>query len=373
MLADMGADIIKIEDTDIGDYGRRMFREADGFSTFFEALDRGKRSVCIDLRKPEGRDIIMKLVDNADVIAENFRTGTMERWGLGYEDVQARNPRIIFGSATGWGSKGPKAEEPSFDQIAQAYSGFAQHAGGGAGARPEIPVPGLADQSGGMNFAFGIVTALFARERTGRGQKVEVSLFGTQLALQSQELLYTLRYGAERPREFRASPTAGHFECADGRWVMLVGIDQKFWPRIADAIERPDLVDDPRFAKGGYRFANRAALEAELEAAIRTRDSGYWLARLQEHDVPASLVQSYKDMVTDEQAAANGYIVEYDHPRWGAQKVVGPHVQLSETPAALGLPAPLLGEHTREVLLAAGFDDARISQLSGAGVIRCAE
>jgi CoA:oxalate CoA-transferase len=202
---------------------------------------------------------------------------------------------------------------------------------------------------------------------------VEVSLFGTQLALQSQELLYALRYGKERKRDFRASPTAGHFECADGRWIMIVGIDQKFWPRIADAIERPELANDPRFIKGGYRFANREALEREIEAAVRTRDSAYWLSRLAERDVPVSLVQGYRDMIDDEQAAANGYVAEYNHPRWGPGKVVGPHVQLSETPAALGLPAPLLGEHTAEVLRDAGYSDARISELASAGVIRIAE
>ena len=179
MLADMGATIIKVEDV-AGDYGRRMFREPDGFSPFWEALNRGKQSVCIDLRMEAGRDLALRLADESDVLLENFRPGTMEKFGLGYEVLAARNPRLIYGQATGWGTKGPLAGHPSFDQIAQAYSGYAQHSGGGPGKRPEIPYPGIADQSGGMNLAFGIMTALFAREgwmlaRHGNGRSFAVS------------------------------------------------------------------------------------------------------------------------------------------------------------------------------------------------------
>ena len=213
-----------------------MWREPDGFPAFFESLDRGKKSVCIDLRNPAGRDVALRLAESCDVIVENFRPA---RWRRGDSRT------TIFASTTRGSStrrppagalKGPMAKLPSFDQIAQAFSGYAQHSGGGPGTRPEIPYPGVADQSGAMNLAFGIMTALFVRERTGVAQKVEVSLLGTQLALQAPELLHTLRYGVHREREFRASPTVGHYECADGRWVMVVGIDQKFWPRIASAL-----------------------------------------------------------------------------------------------------------------------------------------
>lgn len=370
MLGDMGAEIIKVEDTGIGDYGRRMWREPDGYSAFWEALDRGKKSVCIDLRTAEGRELALALGETCDVVMENFRTGTMEGWGLGYDDFRARNPRIIYGQATGWGTRGPMAELPSFDQIAQAYSGFAQQCGGGRGTRPEVAFPGIADQSGGMNFAFGIMTALYVRERTGVGQKVEVSLLGTQLALQSPALTHALHFGRERPREFRASPTTGHYECADGRWVMIVGIDQKFWPRIANALEVPHLIEDARFVRGHPRYVNRGELEALLEAAFLSRPSEYWLQRLREYDVPASLVRDYSEVADDEQVAANGYIVEQEHPRLGRQKVVGLHVQLSETPGAVGGPPPLLGEHTLEILRSIGLDEGRISRLAEAGVIK---
>ncbi|MGI8927176.1 MAG: CaiB/BaiF CoA transferase family protein [Tepidiformaceae bacterium] len=369
MLADMGAEVVKVEEPSGGDFGRRLWKEADGFSGFWEAMNRGKKSVCIDLRKPDGRELALMLGERCDVVVENFRPGTMEGWGLGYEEFKARNPRIIYGQATGWGTRGPMAGFPSFDQISQAFSGYAQHCGGGPGHRPEIPFPGLADQTGAMNLAFGVMTALFARERTGLGQKVEVSLLGTQIAVQAPEIVHYLHAGAEHEREFRAGPIVGHYACADGRWVMIVAIDQKFWPRVAKALEVPELSDDPRFARGLARYQNRADLEGLLERTFRSRDSDYWLERLREHDVPASTVQDYAEMVETEQVVLNDYIVEQEHPLWGKQRVIGLHVQLSETPGAVGEPAPMLGEHTEEVLRSIGVDAGHINAMAAAGVI----
>ncbi len=369
MLGDLGAEVIKVEDPKGGDFGRRMWKEPDGFSGFWEALDRSKKSICIDLRTPEGREAALRIGTDCDVVVENFRPGTMDDWGLGYEAFRARSKAIIYAQATGWGTKGPMARFPSFDQIAQAYSGYAQHSGGGPGFQPEIPYPGVADQSGAMNLAFGIMTALYVREKTGMGQKVEVSLYGTQLALQSPEILHSLHFGEERAREFRASPTVGHYECADGRWIMIVGIDQKFWPRIARALGLAALIDDPRFARGFPRWQNRDELQQLMENAFASRDSAHWLERLRDEDVPTSLVRSYAELPDDEQALENGYIVEYDHPRFGRQKTVGLHIHLSETPGELGKAAPLLGEHTAEVLRSAGYSDAELAQLEESGVI----
>ena len=369
MLADMGAEVIKVEDPNGGDFGRRMWREPDGFTAFFESLDRGKKSVCIDLRDRRGQELALALGATCDVVVENFRPGTMDAWGLGYEQFRAGNPKVIYAQATGWGTRGPLAESPSFDQIAQAYSGYAQHSGGGPGHRPEVPYPGVADQSGAMNFAFGIMTALFARERHGIGQKLEVSLLGTQIALQAPEILHTLHFGWEHEREFRASPVVGHFECSDGRWIMVVCIDQKFWPRIAQALGLDELIDDARFARGFARYQNRAALEPLIEDAFRSNTSAHWIERLRGNDVPAAIVQDYAALATDEQALANGYIVEQDHPRFGRQKVVGLHVQLSETPGRVSDPAPELGEQTAEVLRSVGIPAARIRELTEAGVI----
>jgi crotonobetainyl-CoA:carnitine CoA-transferase CaiB-like acyl-CoA transferase len=369
MLADFGAEVLKIEDPAGGDFGRRMWKEPDGFSGFFEALDRGKKSICIDLRQPAGRELALRLGGSSDVVVENFRPGTLDGWGLGYSDFRARNARIIYAQATGWGTKGPLAEYPSFDQIAQAYSGFAQHSGGGPGRVPEVPYPGIADQSGAMNLALGIVMALYARERTGTGQKVEVSLLGTQLALQAPELLHYLHFGWERPREFRASPTTGHYQCADGRWVMIVGIDQKFWPRITRALGLEHLTDDHRFARGLGRWQNREALQESMEVAFRAHDSAHWLARLRDCDVPASIVHDYAEVAQEEQPRANGYIVEQEHPRFGKQRVVGLHVNLSETPGEVGPPAPELGADTFDVLREAGISEHELNRLAVDGVI----
>ena len=355
LLADFGARVIKVEDPNGGDFGRRMWKEPDGFSAFWESLNRGKESVTLDMRDPEARAVALRLGAKSDVVVENFRPGTMERWGLGYADFKAVNAGVIYAQATGWGTQGAMATLPSFDQISQAYSGFAQHSGGGPGTRPEIPYPGIADQSGAMNLALGIMTALFVRERTGIGQKVEVSLLGTQLALQAPEILHYLHFGQEHERDFRASPTVGHYRCADGRWIMIVGIDQKFWPRIATALEVRELVDDPRFARGYARYVNRDELQRLLEEAFASNGSAHWLDRLRDADVPAALVFDYAEMSKQDQPWANGYLVNQEHPRFGTQRVVGLHIQLSETPGEVSAPAPELGADTDAVLRWAGL------------------
>lgn len=202
---------------------------------------------------------------------------------------------------------------------------------------------------------------------------MEVSLPGTQLALQAPELLHYLHFGEERPREFRASSTVGHFECSDGKWVMIVGIDQKFWPRIARALVLDHLVEDPRFARGLPRWQNREELQALETAAFRMLTSSEALDKMREADVPASLVQDYAAVAPKEQPAANGYIVEQDHPRFGKQRVVGLHVQLSETRGELSAPAPDLGAHTREVLEEFGIPAEEIDRLARGGVVKLGE
>jgi len=368
LLADFGAEVIKIEDPGAGDFGRRMWKETDGYRAFWESLNRGKRSVTLDLRTKEAREIALKLGEQCDVVVENFRPGTMDAWGLGYEGFRTVNPRIIYAQATGWGTRGPMAELPSFDQIAQAFSGYAQHSGGGPGTRPEVAYPGVADQSGAMNFALGIMTALFARERTGIGQRVEVSLLGTQIALQAPEILHYLHFGVERAREFRAAPTIGHFECSDGRWVMIVALDQKFWPRVARALGLEALIDDPKFARGYVRYLNRDELQQHMEARFLTESSDHWLEQLRREDVPASLVQDYAMLSAQEQAWANDYFVKQEHPGFGTQRVVGMHIQFSETPGAVGAPAPGLGADTDAVLATIGIDADAAARLRETGV-----
>ena len=370
MLADMGAEVLKIEAPRSGDYGRKLLVAEDGFSGFFEALNRGKKSICIDLRADEGSELALSLGAGCDVIVENFRLGTMDGWGLGYSAFAAANERIIYASATGWGPTGEMSPQPSFDQIAQAYSGFAQHSGGGPNRDPVISYPGIADQVGAMNLAYGIMAALFVRERTGVGQKVDVSLLGTMLALQAPELQYTLHTGVERARERRASPTIGEFECRDGQWIMVVALDQKFWPRLCAALETNDLAEDARFVRGKFRWENRVVLEPMIEAAFLTRDSTHWLERLAEFDVPCSRIMDYVSLRDDVQARGAGYIVERDHPQFGVKPVIGPHVRLSKTPSDVGPAAPELGADTIAELTSHGLDPSVIEDLLTRGVIR---
>ena len=369
MLADLGAEVIKVEEPGSGDFSRRMWREPDGFSAFWEGLNRGKRSIEIDLRSERARDLVLQMADGCDVVVENFRVGVMEGWGLGYDVLRQRNPRIIYGQATGWGSNGPMAGLQSFDQVAQAFSGFAQHAGGGPGARPEVPFFGLADQVSAINLALGIMTALYVRERTGVGQRIEVSLLGSQMALQGPEILHLLHAGEEHVREFRASATIGHYECGDGRWLMIVVLDQKFWSRLTSALHLEEITEDPRFSRGFPRYVNRRDLETILERAFASQPSQYWLERLEARGVPASVVLDYGELVEHEQPWANGYLAYQDHPRFGRQRVVGLPISLSETPARVSDPAPDPGQHTDAVLRGFGFSDEAIAELRSEGVI----
>ncbi len=371
MLADMGAKVLKVEAPPRGgDYGRRILLEEDGFSGFFEALNRGKKSLCIDLREPDGRNLALQLGETCDFIVENFRVGVMEDWGLGYEAFKGKNERVIYASAAGWGTSDPMTKNPSFDQIAQAHIGFAQQSGGGPGHEPLVPHTSLADRVGGLNLAYGIMTALFARERHGIGQKLDVSLLGSMLAFQSPELQYALHYSRERARERRASPTIGEYQCADGKWVMVVALDQKFWPRFCSALGAPELAEDERYARGRLRWQQKSVLESTFEELFRMHDSAYWLHRLEELDVPCALVLSYVDLRDDPQAREAGYIVEREHPLFGVEPVIGPHMQLSETPPVLGAAAPELGQDTISQLLDHGLSPEAIQDLAGRGVIR---
>jgi len=232
-----------------------------------------------------------------------------------------------------------------------------------------IAYPGLADQVGAMNLAYGIMSALFVRERTGIGQKVDVSLLGTMLALQGPELQYALHFGSERDRERRSAPTIGEFQCADGKWIMVVALDQKFWPRLCDALEAPELAADERFSRGLFRFQHRTVLEPILEELFLARGAGEWLERLAEFDVPSAPVKDYVSLKDDQQARAAGYIVDREHPKFGREPVIGPHVQLSKTPPEIGPAAPELGADTVAELTAHGLSPETIEDLIARGVI----
>ena len=369
MLADMGAEILKLEERTNGDLGRALGRQPDGFCAYFEAHDRNKKSVTLDFRKPEAKHIVCQLVERVDVVAHNFRPGVMERLGFGYEQFKHINPRIIYASASGFGPEGPLAARPSYDIIGQGMGGIMVSQGGGPGSEPRMALPGIADQTGAAYFAFGISMALLARERFGVGQQVDASLYGSQLALQAMSVTAAMRSGVHGPSRPGGSPTFKHYGCSDNLWLTVGVLDPAVYPRLCLAAERPDLVTDERFAEPFARAANADAMEAEFRNAFRANTRAYWLQRLIDHDVPCGPVQNYIEVSEDPQALINGYITSVEHPNLGTIKVVGSPVKLSETPASIRNPAPELGQHTEEILLELGYSWEQIQALREAEVI----
>ena len=369
LLSDLGADVIKVEEPKHGDLGRALGRLPDGFCAYFEAHNRNKRSMTVDLRTPEGREIVMRLVPQVDVVTDNFRPGVMKRLGLDYDALSAINPRIITASASGFGPDGPQASEPSFDVIGQAIGGLMTAQGGGPGEAPVSLVAGFADQVGAMVFALGISAAIVARERQGVGQHVDVSLLGTQLAFQAMGITGFLRTGEQRPSPQRASPTFTYYRCGDGLYLTIGLLDPKWWPAFTKAVGRPELADDERFATPRDRNENRLALLAELDAAFDVRGRDEWLRILKQHDIPSGPVNDYAAMAKEPQVVANEYLTTLEHPSLGSLGVVGSPIRMSKTPAGPRGVAPELGQQTEEILLDLGYTWDDIERFKDAAAI----
>lgn len=369
LLSDMGAEVVKVEEPG-GEPGRAMGRGPDGFSAYFEAHDRGKQSVTFDLRMEEARAAIRRLVPHFDVVVENFRPGTMERWGLGYEDLRALRPDIILASGSSWGRLGPWAERPGYDHVGQALSGVMVEQGGGPGRPPHALIGGFADQIGAMLLAYGVACALVVREREGLGQHVDVSLISAMTAVQAMPLTRFLRTGEQRGFEERRAATYTHYECADGRYVAIAANTQAFWERLCDALGRPELRDDVRFRGPFDREANKSALVEVFEAQFRTQPAAHWLERITAADVPNAPVLDYAGVAEHPQFWANGYLQEIATPNLGPMRVPGPAVRMSVTPSRVQGGGPELGQHTESVLLASGFTWPEIDALQRCGAIR---
>jgi crotonobetainyl-CoA:carnitine CoA-transferase CaiB-like acyl-CoA transferase len=366
MLADMGAEVIKVEQRHVGDLGRSLGRQPDGFCAYFEAHNRGKKSLSVDVKRPEGKEIVYKLVARSDVVAHNFRPGVMERLGFGYDTLKQINPRIIYAGASGFGARGPLADRPGYDIIGQGMGGIMVNQGGGPDRDPQTVMPGISDQVGGMMFAFGIAMALIGRERRGVGQQVDTSLYGSQISLQALYLTGALRSGVQGAR--RTNPVFTAYPCGDGKWLTIGIIDPAVYAPLCQALDRLDLAYDERFGEPFARYANGDALAAEIGAVFLSNTREYWLDRLVAHDVPCGPVQNYVEVGEDTQALANGYITTVEHPKLGPLRVVGVPAQLSETPGSVGV-APELGQHAEEILLTLGYDRDQIAALVQADVI----
>ncbi len=371
LLCDMGAEVWKVEPPG-GEQGRANGLGPDGFSSYFEGHNRGKKSITLDLRVPEAIQVVKRLAPLCDVVVENFRPGVMEAMGIGYEDLKALRPDIIMASASAWGREGPWALRGGYDHVAQALSGVMYEQGEGPGGEPQALIGGFADQIGAMLLAFGVSTALMVRERDGFGQHIDGSLIGGMVAMQSKQIMEYLRTGKQSGFQRRRAATYTNYECADGKHVAIAAQDQKYWELMCDALDESWLKTDERFTGPFERVANKAALVEELERIFRKRPMGAWLEPLAAAGVPHAPVLDYAGMSEHPQYWANDYLVEIETPHLGHMRVPGAPIHMSETPPRVDSAGPILGEHTEEILLTAGYSWDEIAELKGCGATRVA-
>jgi crotonobetainyl-CoA:carnitine CoA-transferase CaiB-like acyl-CoA transferase len=369
LLGDYGADIIKVERPGAGDISRNSFPDQDGQDNpIFLSINRNKRSVSVDTRTEEGREVLHRLLADADVVVSNFRSGVMERMGFGYEELKATNPGIIWASGTGFGPDGPYSHKGGQDAIAQAYSGVMWRRES-EDTKPSIYPTTLCDYITGMHLMQGILLALRTRETSGSGQKVEVTMYDSMLHLQMQEACMQLNRGYEV--NWGAMPLSGVFETTDGAVCMVGGFTPDPLARISDALGLDeDLTQRPEFSSLEQQFKNKPALQAIFREHIATNSTEYWTHRLEEQGLLNAPVHTLEQALADAQTEANGMIVEAEHPAVGTVRMLNAPIRLSATPPTIRRAAPRLGEHNVEVLLENGFDEETIERLQQLGVLR---
>ncbi|MBI3029978.1 MAG: CoA transferase [Candidatus Rokubacteria bacterium] len=370
-LADMGADVVKIEHPVGGDAARAVYeRRPDGESPVFLTVNRNKRSVALDLSRPEGLAIFARLAERADVIIEAYRGGVAERLGIDYERLAMVNPRLVYCSLSAFGPSGPWRDKPGVDMLVQAMGGLMAISGEPDGGPVLCGAP-VVDTIGALLAALGIVTALLDRERRGEGQRVDVSLLDGALLAHAARLSVFLQTGKDPGRHGSAHPYIVPFQAFAARdgWIYVAVWVDRLWQPFCAAIERPALAADPRFATRESRLANRKELVGFLEGIFRERTVGEWMASLEAQDVLCAPVNRYADLPDDPQVRASGMIVEEEHPRAGRFRTLNTPVRLEKTPGGIRTPAPALGEHTEAVLREAGLEAVEIARLRSVGVI----
>ena len=371
LLADMGADVIKVEKLPGGD-DSRGYREplVNGVSAPFMMLNRNKRGIALDLKQPAGREVLLRMVRRADVLTENYRRGTLERLGLGYQVLSDASPGLIYCAVSGYGRSGPDADKGGFDLIAQGFAGLMSITG--EPGRPPVKNGNpVADINAGILAAVGILAAYAHKQRTGRGQLVETSLM--EAALQQtywQAASYFATGESPGPTGSAHLLTAPYqaFRTRDG-WINIGGANQANWERIAEVLGHPEWRDDSRFATNTARMANRSVLVNAMQDVLVQRSTGEWLHAFDAAGVPVGPVHSIGQALDHPQTRARGMVVELEHPQAGRTHALGCPIHFSETPTRISRPAPTLGEHTREVLQEYGYHDDEIDALRDQRVI----
>jgi CoA:oxalate CoA-transferase len=373
LFSDLGAEVIKIERPGIGDIARGSGPSVRGVSLYFLSLNRGKKSMTLDLRSPAGRDLFLRIVPKADILIENFSVGTMDRIGLGYETLAKANPRLIYAAGSGFGQKGPKAERPAFDITIQAMGGI-MSVTGEPGGPPAKPGASFGDISAGLFLCSAVLAALHERHASDRGQYIDISMLDSQVAVQENAFVRYLNTGIVPQASGNRHPTFTPFQTfqtKDGYIALAIkgGLEDQ-WPLFCGILGRLDLIDDPRFADGWLRTQHYGELEPLMVPAFKARTAGEWLVELEASGIACSLVNTIAQAAAEPQITARNMFVEVDQPGAGDFKVVNSPLKFSRTPAAVSGHAPSLGENTDELLRdLLGVSETELSVLRATGVV----
>jgi crotonobetainyl-CoA:carnitine CoA-transferase CaiB-like acyl-CoA transferase len=370
-LGDMGAEVIKVEEPGKGDDTRGWPPFVHGEATYFLSVNRNKKSLTLDLKAPDGQEILRRLLASADVVVENFRPGTMERLGFGYETLKRANPRLIYCSISGFGESGPEAHRPGYDLIVQGESGVMDITGFPDG--PPVKVGNsIGDLVAGMAAAQGITLALLSRSQTGKGQKVEIGMLDMMASLLTYQAGLYWNAGGRPARRGNEHPSIVPYEVfkAQDVYITLGVANNSLWDRTCKALDRPDLIKDPRFDTEANRVTNRKVLVPLLNEILGARPADEWLARLDKAGVPAGRIKSVAEVCESAHLRARGMMVSLPHPKAGSIKVMGVPVRLHDTPGGAQAAPPFLGQHTDEVLTKLlRMPKARVEKLRAAGVV----